>query len=41
MLAWLAASSTVTQALVATMGTYLLTAVGTLPVLFSGPLPDG
>jgi zinc transporter, ZIP family len=39
MLAWLAASSTVTQALVATMGTYLLTAVGTLPVLFFRSAP--
>ena len=43
MLAWLAASSTVTQALVATLGTYLLTAVGTLPVFFliRAPTPDG
>ena len=41
MLEWLATSNPVTQAVVATTGTYLLTAVGTLPVLFfrSAPRP--
>jgi zinc transporter, ZIP family len=39
MLESLAASSVVTQALVATIGTYLLTAAGTLPVLFFRSAP--
>jgi zinc transporter, ZIP family len=39
MVEWLAASSPVTQAFVATMGTYLLTAIGTLPVLFFRSAP--
>ena len=41
MLQWLATSNAVTQAVVATTATYLLTAVGTLPVLFfrSAPRP--
>jgi ZIP family zinc transporter len=39
MLEWLAASGPVTQAFVATMGTYLLTAIGTLPVLFFRSAP--
>ena len=39
MLEWLAGSNAVTQALVATIGTYLLTAAGTLPVLFVGSAP--
>jgi ZIP family zinc transporter len=39
MLDWLAHAGIVTQALVATTGTYLLTAVGTLPVLFFRSAP--
>jgi ZIP family zinc transporter len=36
---WFFSASVVTQALVATIGTYLLTAVGTLPVLFFRSAP--
>jgi len=39
MLEFLVGSSAVTQALVATTGTYLLTAIGTLPVLFFRSAP--
>lgn len=39
MLEFLAASGPILQALVATIGTYLLTAIGTLPVLFFGSAP--
>jgi ZIP family zinc transporter len=39
MLEFLAASGPILQALVATIGTYLLTAIGTLPVLFVGSAP--
>jgi ZIP family zinc transporter len=39
MLVFLAASGPILQALVATIGTYLLTAIGTLPVLFVGSAP--
>src|SRR5687767_8329769 len=39
MLEWLAGFSPVTQALIATTFTYLLTAVGTLPVLFFKSAP--
>lgn len=39
MLEFLAASGPILQALVATIGTYLLTAIGTLPVLFVGSVP--
>jgi len=37
--AWFAALDPVSQALVATMGTYLLTALGTTPVLFFRTAP--
>jgi ZIP family zinc transporter len=39
MLEWLASSNAITQALIATTATYLLTAVGTLPVLFFRSAP--
>lgn len=39
MLDWLAGSNAITQAFLATTGTYLLTAVGTLPVLFFRSAP--
>jgi ZIP family zinc transporter len=39
MLESLEASGPIVQALVATIGTYLLTAIGTLPVLFVGSAP--
>lgn len=39
MIDWLRASGSVVQALVATTGTYLLTAIGTLPVLFFTSAP--
>jgi ZIP family zinc transporter len=39
MIAWLAASGPIAQAVVATIGTYLLTALGTLPVFFFRAAP--
>jgi zinc transporter, ZIP family len=39
MIDWFAAQDPVTQSLIATTGTYLLTAVGTLPVLFFRSAP--
>lgn len=39
MLEFLRTLSPVSQALVATIGTYLLTAIGTLPVLFFRSVP--
>lgn len=39
MLDWFSGSSPIVQALVATVGTYLLTAIGTLPVLFCRSAP--
>ena len=39
MFEWFAGSSPVVQAFIATTGTYVLTAVGTLPVLFVGSAP--